>query len=233
MDQPAEQLDREDVQRGHHQRVEARHDREDRWGDVARQVRLDRVVGRPGVLDDPFTGDLEPGLLFRPAAERLVVEGERHQATSSARRASESPSCLSPSFSTALPRAPVIIEPVNVPSMVTVVAAPDGVRVKAKRVLTPAMPVPAMTRLPGASTVSTVHSSLFFMPSMRIFSTSRVPEVRVVGGSSIQPEWMVNQFSQVSGLAMVSQIFSGEALMSRLRVMSPMGVAPVCGGSGL
>ena len=110
-------LERHHLDRRLQQSPEHRDDREHRRRDVARAVRLDRVVGRRRVLGEPLPGDLEP-LVVGPAVQRRCRRTPAARSSAAVRPTSSRPTVelverlvelLAPSFSTALPSAPTII----------------------------------------------------------------------------------------------------------------------------
>src|ERR1700722_11527628 len=131
-------------------------------------------------------------------------------------------SCLTPSFSTALPSAPLIIAPSKSPKTVNLEPLSAGSMVKVNLALTPAMPVPESTSDRGASTSSIVHSILLAIPSMTILAVSLAPSVRVSGGSSSHFSCTVNHLSQLARSVTVPHNAFGSADSSRLASMCPM-----------
>src|ERR1700684_1652346 len=131
-------------------------------------------------------------------------------------------SCLTPSFSTALPSAPLIIAPSKSPKTVNLEPLSAGSMVKVNLALTPAIPVPASTSERGACTCSIVHSILLAIPSMTILAVSLAPSVRVSGGPSSHFSCTVNHLSQLARSVTVPHNASGLADSSRLCSVCPI-----------
>src|SRR5882757_4819232 len=199
------------------------------------------LVGRPGigalagvaaaqVVDHDgraLAGQQQGVLPADPAAgagdhRDLAVQESHGQLTNAASSVNEVARSLRPARSMAAPIAPTIIWPSNVDSRDSAEESPRAVTVMVTASFAPAMPLPLIVSVVGASNALTVQVMVFGMFSTLTTPVRVEPTVGSAGTSLFQDLWMVNHSPQREKSDTTAQTFSWLAGRSTFASILPM-----------